>query len=820
MGRNDFDGNSEIVDGDDNDDAKGKKTSRKRDVDNGRTDYKDDDDVNSWGQQRKRNQQRQKRAGRRREVNDEPAVEFIPKQNGAPTDKNWVWLTSYSRIPVRAMQEFCQATKEYCPSGPAGPTGLQGMPGSKGDKGDPGELGYTGDPGLPGLLGPAGPPGPKGDKGDKGDGGLDGLDGIPGAPGLDGIPGRDGINGIPGKDGTKGSAGTNGINGKPGTNGINGEMGLTGPPGIPGPPGLNGPKGRRGLDGKPGTDGKPGINAYMINNTEVTALLVPPVIVDKDIVRTVTVREAGNTQLHCSATGQPLPVILWKREDNKPIISGNWHLTSANGAVLEFPSVHREHSGRYLCVASNGISPHDVMAFNLEVIFPPLVKVKYTTYGKFGFLECEIEAYPISINDWSTDSGLRIKSDFNDKSLSDKYKLNLVVNGYKAYMTLNITNLSASDYGKYHCNSRNALGSTSASITVDSSLPGILEQDSVISGEVPPDHVRLPNLCPIPAPCPTCPPSIPFTKERQCVPKGKDVQLAGHRFGPNSKWKNRVKSCLLHQVGTPVYNRYTSSTYGTWMMDTRPPYPPPTTEKYWVTRDNDSRNLYEYANLTAYWKDNATTIHHLPFPFKGNSHVIYNGSFYYHCDNTANITRYDLNHIHPALNMIVLNVSYSGENNFLYTTQYNYIDFAVDENGVWLIYSSAGSNYTIITRFDPNKMEEEMTWNITLNHRAYGDMFIVCGVLYAVPSVNTWNSTIDFAYDLYNNRVIDVNIAFSNPFKRNTMIGYNPNKQILYSWDDGHQLTYPIKLISMDDEDSTKATDSSSKATEMPNETV
>ncbi|XP_037079094.1 uncharacterized protein LOC119100085 [Pollicipes pollicipes] len=51
-------------------------------------------------------------------------------------DNPWVWLTSYSRIPLGAMQEFCSATTDYCPPGKAGDQGLPGLPGKMGTKGE------------------------------------------------------------------------------------------------------------------------------------------------------------------------------------------------------------------------------------------------------------------------------------------------------------------------------------------------------------------------------------------------------------------------------------------------------------------------------------------------------------------------------------------------------------------------------------------------------------------------------------------------------------------------------------------------------------
>lgn len=58
-------------------------------------------------------------------------------------------------------------------------------------------------------------------------------------------------------------------------------------------------------------------------------------------------------------------------------------------------------------------------------------------------------------------------------------------------------------------------------------------------------------------------------------------------------------------------------------------------------------------------------------------------------------------------------------------------------------------------------------------------MFIVCGVLYAVDSVVDKNTKIRLALDLYRNQLLDdVNLSFTNPFKRTTTVGYNHRSKV------------------------------------------
>ena len=89
-------------------------------------------------------------------------------------------------------------------------------------------------------------------------------------------------------------------------------------------------------------------------------------------------------------------------------------------------------------------------------------------------------------------------------------------------------------------------------------------------------------------------------------------------------------------------------------------------------------------------------------------------------------------------------------------------------------------------KFDPymndpstQQMQIQYMWNISLNHHNVGDTFIVCGVLYAVEKVEQRDTRIRFALDLYRNKLLDVELPFSNPFSHTTALGYNPRLHVI-----------------------------------------
>lgn len=76
-------------------------------------------------------------------------------------------------------------------------------------------------------------------------------------------------------------------------------------------------------------------------------------------------------------------------------------------------------------------------------------------------------------------------------------------------------------------------------------------------------------------------------------------------------------------------------------------------------------------------------------------------------------------------------------------------------------------------------------------------MFIACGILYGVDSITLSKTKIRLALDLYDRKLLDVDIDFSNPFNNTITVGYNHLAKDLYTWSVGNQLTYPVKINAL-----------------------
>ncbi|XP_073823706.1 dpr-interacting protein kappa isoform X2 [Musca autumnalis] len=198
-------------------------------------------------------------------------------------------------------------------------------------------------------------------------------------------------------------------------------------------------------------------------------VVVPPMIVEGMTSHDVVAREGLNVTLTCKARGYPEPYVMWRREDGEEMLIGGEHVNVVDGEHLHITKVSRLHMAAYLCVASNGVPPSISKRVNLRVQFPPMLSIPNQLEGAYigqdVTLECHTEAYPASINYWTTERGDMIISDTS--RAGDKYETASIVNGYMKHMKLKIRNVGPNDFGTYRCVAKNSLGETDGNIKLD-----------------------------------------------------------------------------------------------------------------------------------------------------------------------------------------------------------------------------------------------------------------------------------------------------------------------------------------------------------------
>ncbi|KFM77953.1 Noelin, partial [Stegodyphus mimosarum] len=516
------------------------------------------------------------------------------------------------------------------------------------------------------------------------------------------------------------------------------------------------------------------------------------------------VDEGYEVRLECSATGQPRPLYTWRSDERKPILFKTRsdvnkaiefkirQQSSVNSSILHFKQVSRDHMGHYVCIASNGIPPPAFKKYKLEVAFPPLIKIRNqmvgTVNGSYALLECFVEAHPPAVNFWLHGDNRLVEQTW-------KYKIDQRDDHYRTHMILNISYIEPLDYGLYKCVSKNDKGKTLGVFTVFEIDPNTPTRKPPVEtfevyGQPPPTPIMEIDC----EPCVTrCDPT-PF-----CPTSGSsDLATVLSVAVPNASLyvppAPRKENCKIHQLGKPVFQRSSKEEIGAWFQD---PLPPEGSEnKYYAINSSEPMYVYEYANREDFRNHNYSNRYDPPFGFVGTGHLVYNGSFYYQQPKAATILRYEMPRAQHS-GKDYEDMVHSGTA-YLYSTKLGYIDLMADENGMWVVYSARETNNTLVRKLDPYTLNTEYIWNLTFPHQNVGEMFIACGVLYGVTSVTEPTTNIKFAFDLYQNKVLEANIAFSNPFRNNSMIAYNPRYRKIYTWDKGNQLLYPILFRTID----------------------
>ncbi|KAM6948887.1 myocilin-like [Aplochiton taeniatus] len=255
----------------------------------------------------------------------------------------------------------------------------------------------------------------------------------------------------------------------------------------------------------------------------------------------------------------------------------------------------------------------------------------------------------------------------------------------------------------------------------------------------------------------------------------------------------------LVSVGEPVLHRKAdgiTGKYGVWLQDPEAPGPVYTNETVWRidTVGKDVRQLFAYESLEQLVRGFPMKVLVLPESVESTGAALYRGSLYYQRRRSRTLLRYDLAAERLVTRLDLPDAGFHGQHPYSWGG-YTDIDLAVDEQGLWAIYSTSRAKGAIVlSRLDPDSLEVRRSWETNVRKNTVANAFMVCGRLYTVASYTAPDTTVNHVFDTATGEGRAIAVPFKNKYRYNSMVDYNHGRRKLYAWDNFHMITYDVRL--------------------------
>ncbi|KAM9855008.1 uncharacterized protein ACBR49_003547 isoform 2-T2 [Aulostomus maculatus] len=226
------------------------------------------------------------------------------------------------------------------------------------------------------------------------------------------------------------------------------------------------------------------------------------------------------------------------------------------------------------------------------------------------------------------------------------------------------------------------------------------------------------------------------------------------------------------------------STFGAWMSDASQS----DGGCYWMAEHFSGRVLMEYRNISLFHNGDGKPIDIKRF-YQGCGHVVYKGFFYFHNAGTNRLVKFDLR----TRRAVTLIMAQSRYNNLTYPfhNSKTYFKFAVDENGLWVIYASDTTDDMMVAKLNHETFSVESVINTAYPTKKAGNAFIACGVLYITDDKDRG---VTYAFDLKKDAPLDASFDLRAADGILSMLSYYPNKKQLYMWENSSVKTCRVKV--------------------------
>ncbi|NXO03767.1 OLFM4 protein, partial [Rhinopomastus cyanomelas] len=233
--------------------------------------------------------------------------------------------------------------------------------------------------------------------------------------------------------------------------------------------------------------------------------------------------------------------------------------------------------------------------------------------------------------------------------------------------------------------------------------------------------------------------------------------------------------------------------YGSWGRDYSPSNPEK--EVYWVAPLNTNGIYLEYYRIYSSFDDlllfKPKVESRITYG-EGSGAALYNNYLYYHAYGSRYLVKHNVNTNTMVVRKELPNAAIS--NRFSYAgVAWQDIDFAVDESGLWVLYSTESSmGNIVISKLNDTTLDVLGTWQTRQYKPSVSNAFMVCGVLYTTRTVNTRKEEIFYTYDTSTGQEGRVSVFMDKKLDTVQSVDYNPTDHRLYVYNDGYLLRYDV----------------------------
>ncbi|XP_047467853.1 olfactomedin-4-like isoform X1 [Mugil cephalus] len=250
----------------------------------------------------------------------------------------------------------------------------------------------------------------------------------------------------------------------------------------------------------------------------------------------------------------------------------------------------------------------------------------------------------------------------------------------------------------------------------------------------------------------------------------------------------KVSKPIVSQLNAHLSTGYI---YGGWGKDSKPI--PDRESMYWYSGYSsaqipDIRFYVDYKNLILRKPFQHYTLHS-SWIGKGNNFVMRDNTLYYQINSPFAVAKLNFttmsyqNRVIPGAS---LSFSYAGSPS-------QNLDLSADETGLWVTYATEeSSGRLVIAKINEASFGIEEEYVTSVYKPSLSNAFMVCGVLYAVRTVDILNEEIFYKYDTKTKEESYMSVLFERFQDKYSSLDYNPTDQKLYMYNDGYYVNYHL----------------------------